>query len=370
MFKSSFRYTAPIIACLLFAVSAAISQTPTPKPNPDDEVIKVDSRLVVVPVSVTDSTGSAVTGLTIKDFRILEEGIRQTIDQVGNAETVPLEIALLFDVSASTDAMFKFEQQTAAKFLREVLRAEDRATIYTIGQKPVLVQGREASERSIASVMAISATKGATAFFDTISAAAKELRTKSPVGTRKVVVVISDGEDNFSEGLRMTKRVAESNISSGNPDPELKKVGKVLALAQGQTKKAERIKVLKQLQDADTVFYSINPGGSSYQLNQISIFGQENMQTFADATGGSAYLPKFQPIDTKDALQNTSNTRKNQSVLELIFRQLANELRSQYLIEYYSDAKFPLNKFVKLDVGLENRTGLRVRSRQGYYVNN
>ena len=122
------------------------------------------------------------------------------------------------------------------------------------------------------------------------------------------------------------------------------------------------------MQDADIVHYSINPAGSSYLLNQISVFGQENMQKFSDETGGTAFLPKFQPIDTKDSYQNASNMRKNTELLDRIFRQLANELRSQYLIQYYSESDFPLNKFVKLDVGLENRSGLRVRSRQGYYV--
>ncbi|MEP7076861.1 MAG: hypothetical protein ABI878_13725, partial [Acidobacteriota bacterium] len=126
--------------------------------------------------------------------------------------------------------------------------------------------------------------------------------------------------------------------------------------------------ILQGLQNADTVFYSINPAGSSFQLNKMSVYGQENMQQFADQTGGTAFLPKFQPIDTKDDLMNISNTKKNTNTLELIFRQLANELRAQYLVQYYSESEFPMNKYVKLDVGLNNRAPLRVRARQGYFV--
>src|SRR5688572_19987314 len=86
------------------------AQTPTPKPQTaDDEIIKVSSRLVVVPVSVTDANGQAVTGLTLNDFRISEEGRQQTIERVGTADTVPLDIALLFDISATTSPMFKFQ---------------------------------------------------------------------------------------------------------------------------------------------------------------------------------------------------------------------------------------------------------------------
>ncbi len=132
----------------------------------------------------------------------------------------------------------------------------------------------------------------------------------------------------------------------------------------------EQVKVLKALQDSDSVLYAINPGGSSYQLNKMAVFGQENMQKFADETGGTAFLPKFQPIDTKDALQNSTNIRKNTETLGHIFRQLANELRAQYLVQYYSEAEFPLNKYVKLDVGLQNPGNLRIRARQGYYVKN
>jgi hypothetical protein len=94
------------------------------------------------------------------------------------------------------------------------------------------------------------------------------------------------------------------------------------------------------------------------------------MQSFADDTGGTAFTPNFQPLDTKDALQNTSNGRKNEAVLDQIFRQLAAELQAQYLIQYYSDAEFPNDKFVKLDVGLQNPADYRLRARRGYYPKN
>ena len=358
-----------IFSTFLAFTAAANAQTATPTPPPDEgEVIKVSSRLVVVPVSVTTPVGDPVLGLTEKDFRVLEEGKQQTLEKVGTADVVPLEIALLFDVSASTDAMFKFEQETAAKFLKEVLRSDDRATIYTVGQKPLLVQARDTADRSIASLTNISATKGATAFFDTVRTAANYLRSNSPAGRRKVVVVISDGEDNFSEGVQNAQRTAESKIANNEPDPEYKRLGKLVVQAQNAAKGEERKKVLRALQDADAVFYSVNPAGSSYQLNQISVFGQENMEQFANQTGGTAFLPKFLPIDTRDELQNTGNLRKNTAVLETIFKQLANELRAQYLIQYYSEPDYPQNKFIKLNVSLQNPADRHVRARQGYYV--
>jgi hypothetical protein len=100
----------------------------------------------------------------------------------------------------------------------------------------------------------------------------------------------------------------------------------------------------------------------------MSQFGQNTMLAFSDQTGGTAYLPKFQPINLKDKLQNDFNSRKNIEILDNIFRQLTNELRSQYLVQYYSEGDFSVNKYVKIKVDLQNQTNLRVRSRQGYFV--
>ncbi|MFZ1700737.1 MAG: VWA domain-containing protein [Pyrinomonadaceae bacterium] len=365
-----FRYFVFALAILAIGSASLAAQNPTPKPTVDDEIIRVDSRLVVVPVSVTDASGQAVTGLTNKDFRVLEEGRGQTIESVGSADVVPLEIALLFDVSASTDPMFRFEQETAAKFLRDVMRPIDRASIFTIGQAPTIIQGRETAEKTIQTVRSISITKGATAFFDTVRMAADYLRQNSPEGRRRVIVVISDGEDNFSEGVQRAQRTAERKIVDKGPDRQSRTLGSLVAQAQETAKTDERAKVLRALQDADIVHYSINPAGSSYLLNKISVFGQENMQRFSDDTGGTAFLPRFQPIDTKDSYQNAISMRKNTEVLDNIFRQLANELRSQYVIQYYSETDFPANKYVKLDVSVPARSGARVRARQGYYVKN
>lgn len=352
---------------------AAIAQTATPTPkasSSEDEEIKIESRLIVIPVSVTDAAGNPVTGLGKNDFSVVEEGKRQQVDNVGSADVVPLEIAVLFDVSASTDAMFKFQQETAAKFLQDVMKPIDRATIFTIGQKPILVQGREEAIKATETVRNVTPTKGATAFFDTVRAAAEFLKINAPQGSRRVILVISDGEDNFSEGIQRAQRNAERRVVDNQPDPEYKRLAQSIVRAQETAKQSERTKVLKSLQDADVVHYSINPAGSSYTLNKISVFGQENMQRFSDETGGAAYLPKFLPIDTQDQLANAGNMKRNAATLETIFRQLANELRAQYLVQYYSDAEFPEGRFVKLDVKLANAATNKLRARQGYYVKN
>lgn len=364
------KYLAAIFTVILgLSAASTMAQTATPTPpiKEEDQVIKVSSRLVVVPVSVTDPNGEPVLGLKAENFRITEESKPQTIDNVGNAENVPLEIVLLFDISASSDAMFKFQQETAAKFLQEVLRSEDRATIFTVGQRATLIQARETAERSAAAIKSITPTKEQTAFYDSVRAAANYLEKNSPEGRRRVILIISDGEDTNSDGVLKAIWEAERKIADSVQGQQLREIR---VRARDTAKVVEQVKVLKALQNADSVLYAINPGGNSIQLNKMAVFGQENMQKFADDTGGTAFLPKFQPVETKDTMQNSVNIRKNTETLERIFRQIANELRAQYLVQYYSESEFPLNKYVKLDVGLQAPGSLKVRARQGYYVKN
>lgn len=372
------KRTQLIFAIFLFIGAAGASvfaqttpkATPTPKVDPkvDDEVIKVDSRLVVVPVSVTDANGQPVTGLKAQDFKITEDKKAQEVAQVSDAEKVPLEIALLFDISASTDAMFQFEQETAAQFLRDVMRPDDRATIFTVGEVPYMVQARDTAQNAAVAVKSIQPTKQQTAFYDSVSAAAAYLQKSELQGRRKVLIVISDGDDTSSKGVIRAIWDAESKLVNGNlSNDELRTIR---VRARDDAKIKEQGKVLQALQNADTVFYAINPGGNSYQLNQMSLFGQSNLQRFADETGGTSFLPKLMPIDLKDNTQNTANMKKNEDLLARIFRQLTNELQAQYLVQYYSEGEFPNNTYVKLDVGLANPGNARVRARQGYFVKN
>src|SRR6185503_1407208 len=83
---------------------------PTPTPTPPEkeviDVIRTTSNLIMVPVSVVDRNGQAVQGLGKTDFRLEEEGKAQEIAEMGDPEQVPLEIALLVDVSGSTNTRF------------------------------------------------------------------------------------------------------------------------------------------------------------------------------------------------------------------------------------------------------------------------
>ncbi|MCA1592311.1 MAG: VWA domain-containing protein, partial [Acidobacteria bacterium] len=320
----------------------------------DDEVVRVTSNLVVVPASVSDANGDPVQGLKVGDFRLEEEGRTQELTAVGDAEQVPLDIAVLFDVSSSVmgKTFFTLQQEAAARFLKQVLKPSDRAAIITIADKPVLIQPLASAETTTARIVNIPAATASvpTAFYDAVSFAAKYLNENAPGNHRRVILAISDGDDNFSSSVR------EQSIAEYEAEQKAESAGatrqQVRAAARRDLQARHQRAVLgvqRAVQGADAVFYSINPGGPSVRLNDISTRAQNGMRQVAEATGGTAYVPE-----------------RNDD-LERIFRQIAAELRAQYLLQYLSSADAPAGKFLKIKVLTPARPALRIRARQGYY---
>jgi Ca-activated chloride channel family protein len=329
--------------------------TPTPAPPSEREyeVVRITSNLVVVPVAVTDYKGEPVRGLKVNDFRIEEEGRQQEIAQLGDAEQIPLDIAILLDVSSSVAARFDFEQQAATRFLRRVLKASDSATVFAIDSKPVLEQTSTTAEIASAKLMTIKAATGPspTAFYDTVAEAARYLAKNTPEQHRRVIVTISDGEDNFSDRIRDSAVAAyRATASDDDKTPAARariRAAAEAALLEGHRKAQQDLR--RELQSANAVFYSINPSGESLRFNQISMRGQNTMQQFADTTGGAAFVPN------------------NEADLEVVFTRIASELRAQYLLQYYSNNHAAPNSFLRIRVSLPNRPELRLRAREGYY---
>lgn len=323
--------------------------TPTPAPPKDEDfdVIRVSSNLVMVPVSVVNAKGEPLRGLQVSDFRLDEEGRTQDIVEIGNPDEVPLDIAILFDVSSSVSnkGFFSFQQQAAASFLKQVLKPVDRAAVFTITDRPTLVSPLASADSAAAKLLTIPAATAPvpTAFYDTVMAAAKYLVEKSAERHRRVIVVISDGEDNYSNAVK-DLTVAEYRAGQrGEVTPA--------AAYQNLLERRRRavLDVQRGVQKADAAFYSLNPGGLSVRLNQISMRAQNAMESIAQSTGGTAFVPDGE----KD--------------LERVFSEVAAELRGQYLLQYYSNSQVSASQFRRIAVTLPAHSELRVRARQGYY---
>jgi Ca-activated chloride channel family protein len=323
--------------------------TPTPAPPKDEdfEVIRVSSNLVMVPVSVVDAKGEPVRGLQVSDFRLNEEGQEQQIVEIGNPDEVPLDIAILFDVSSSVSqkGFFAFQQRAAASFLKQVLKPVDRAAVFTITAQPTLVSPLASAETAAAKLLTIPAASSPvpTAFYDTVMAAAKYLVEKSADRHRRVIVVISDGDDNFSNIVK-DLTVAEYRANQKGQVTPAAAYQNLLERRRRAVAEVQRI-----VQQADAAFYSINPGGPSVHLNQISTRAQDAMESIAQSTGGTAYVPD------------------GERDLERVFSEVAAELRGQYLLQYYSNSQSSGAQFRRIAVAIPTHTELRVRARQGYY---
>ncbi len=283
-------------------------------PDPEAETIRIKSNLVAVPVSVTNVDGQVVRNLAVEDFQLDEEGQPQQLQNLGEPGKTPLELALLFDVSRSVRNRFDFEREAAGRFLRAVLKQGDSISVFAIGTGPRLAIDRtDNAEKAIKGTMSIEPTDDSTAFFDTIVKAARYLTDNANPGTRRVIVVISDGEDTNSERFRL----ADSS---------------------------------RELLRGNSLFYAINPSGPSIRLNKISMKGHQGMERLAKDTGGLAFLP--------DKLED----------LPQVFAQIAAELQAQYLLGYYSTNERNDGNFRRIAVRVPKRPELRIRAREGYYA--
>jgi Ca-activated chloride channel family protein len=311
--------------------------TPTPIPPPKDEdvdVLRISSNLVMVPVSVVDANSQPVLGLQVTDFRVMEQGREQQLTDLGNPDQVPLDIAILFDISSSVSqkGFFQFQQRAAASFLKQVMKPVEMVAP---------LAPADAAATRLQQIPAATAPVP-TAFYDTVSAAAKYLIEKSEERHRRVILVISDGDDNFSTLVKELTTAEARASQRGEMTPASAK--------RSLDTRRERavLEVQKTVQQADAAFYSINPGGPSVKLNLISMRAQNAMQAIADSTGGNAFVP--------DGEQN----------LERVFNEIAAELRGQYLLQYYSNSQTGA-EFRSIKVSVPPRPELRVRARQGYY---
>src|SRR5262249_12352120 len=172
--------------------------------EPEPEPIRIKTNLVTVPVSVTDINGNQIRNLRAEDFVLEEDGVGQQIQMLGEPGKTPIELSLLFDVSRSIRNRFDFEREAANRFLRAVIKPGDAVSVFSIGTTPKLsIQRTENVEKSIAGTLEIQPTEESTAFFDTVVKSARYLSDNAVTAARRVMVVLSDGEDTNSERFRL-----------------------------------------------------------------------------------------------------------------------------------------------------------------------
>jgi VWFA-related protein len=292
--------------------------------------IKVDVNVVSILASVRDKRGGLVSNLEKNDFTVLEDGKPQEIKYFTRETDLPLTIGLLVDVSGSQRNLIEIERDAASQFFSQVLRKKDEAFLIMFGEEAELLQDYTNSSRLLneglnhlrvssgvggfgpGPVPTVGQPRG-TVLYDAIYLAASE-KLRTEVG-RKVIVVITDGVD---EGSRLTINQA-----------------------------------VESAQKADAVIYSIDYydpsayGGYGIMLGGGG--GEGYLRKMSDETGGHVYK-----VDRKHPLNE-------------VFKELQDEMRSQYAIGYTPTNDAKDGTYRKLEIKASNKD-YKVQARKGYYA--
>ena len=185
---------------------ASNGSTPALKPRP----LRVDVDLVLVPVTVSDSSSRPVMTLSKNDF-VLYEGAQPQPIQYFSSEDAPISVALVLDFSASMKNKIEYERQAVQEFFNNA-NPDDEYFAITVSSKPKLIASSAKSIETLQAQLAPVIPQGGTALFDGIYLALQQLRNGQH--KRKALLVISDGGDNDSRYTlkEIRSMVAESDV--------------------------------------------------------------------------------------------------------------------------------------------------------------
>ena len=207
---------ARISAIVTFGYSAELPQRPSrqhhttvvsitprrepPAADPNESItdrrsdIRVDTTLVLIPVSVTDPMSRFVTGLDKENFKLSEDKVDQEITQF-SSEDAPLSVGIVFDTSGSMGAKLQRSRQAVTQFMKTA-NPQDEFFLVEFNDRPELVQGFTTETEEIQNRLTFTQAKGRTALLDGVYLAMNQM--KKAHNPRKAILIISDGGDNSS----------------------------------------------------------------------------------------------------------------------------------------------------------------------------
>ena len=319
------------LAATLFTTTAAVCQTPAatptaPVPPPaaqqapatppadqpiEDQTFKFVARanLVNLVFTVTDRDGHFKKDLKRENFGLLDNG-RPPAEVIGFTQqtNLPLRIGIMLDTSSSIRTRFKFEQDSALDFFLELLKPGDKAFVEGFDIQVALSQDYTGNVDLLNQGIRKLRPGGGTALYDSLyhTCQTQMLSLQEKTDVRKVIILVSDGDDNYSRAL-------ESDA-------------------------------IKMCQRSETSVYAISTDTSPTRGR-----GGDALKTIADATGGSV----FYPVKLED--------------MAVFFKNIEEELRSQYSLEY-RPSDFKLDGGFRTIYLASTVRGYHVRARTGYFA--
>jgi VWFA-related protein len=187
-----------------------------PRPAPKQEAagrvpnIRVDTTLILVPVSVNDPLNRPVSGLERENFRVFEDKVPQPITQFA-MDDEPVAVGLVFDTSGSMGEKLQRSRAAAREFFR-IANPEDEFFLVEFDNSPSLRVPLTSDTGTIENELIFSKSKGSTALLDAVYLALHEMKRSKK--NKKALLIISDGGDNHSRYSQkeVTNVVRESDV--------------------------------------------------------------------------------------------------------------------------------------------------------------
>jgi VWFA-related protein len=236
-----------ILSALAAVARAQVSIDPRRKPTPaptqeprPKATLRVETNLVLIPVSVNDPLNRPITGLEKENFRVFEDKVEQTITTFA-MEDEPVAVGLVFDTSGSMGEKLKRSRMAAREFFKTANEDEDEYFLVEFDNRPRLEVPLTRDTGRIEAQLAFSRSHGSTALLDALLLAIHEMRKSKK--NKKALLVISDGGDNHSrysssEAQRVIREsdvlIYAIGVFGGGTTPEEAGGGSLLAhLAEG-----------------------------------------------------------------------------------------------------------------------------------------
>jgi VWFA-related protein len=291
-----------------------------------DDVIKLGTQLVTVPLNVTDKKNRYITDLTKDDIDVFEDEKPQQVFSFERQTDLPITVAMLIDISGSQSETLPYEIAAGQKFFRQVLRPKkDLGAVVTFEHESVLVQDLTSDVERLqgalsevrvparaASVGGVGGTPpinnngaGSTAVYDSVYAVSGDLLRRE--AGRRVIILITDGIDTSSR-IKMREAIERTWRS-------------------------------------EIIVYCIGIGDPLY--GGIS---EGSLKKIAAETGGRAFFPR----GAED--------------LDKAFAQIDEDMRAQYTLTYEPANPAQDGSFRVIQVKVKNRKDLNVRHRRGYFA--
>jgi len=291
------------------APAPGAQQAPPAAQDIEAPTIKVGVNEVDLVFTVTDKKGHFITGLNQSDFGLLDNRMQpEQVLHFYQQTNLPLRVGIMLDTSSSIRQRFTFEQQSAIQFLMQTLHRNDRAFVEGFDVQIDLAQAFTNNIDQLDQGIQKLRPGGGTALFDALYSTCRDqmLTLRESGAVRKALVLVSDGDDNYSHAL-------ESDA-------------------------------IKECQRAETIVYAISTNVSPSRDK-----GDDVLQQIADATGGRAFYPM--------RIEEVANG----------FSSIEEELRSQYLLEY-TPAQFKQDGSFRTIYLQARNPAYHVRAHSGYFA--